>query len=382
MRKIKIDWNYWVIRFLFIIAVIVSYKVIANYEVLKNVLENFISVLSPFIIGFVIAYLLNGAQKRVEVLIEKISPPFLKKAKRGLSVLIVYLVLIGIIFVSLNYVIPIIINNIIDLISMLPTFYNYLLEVVENLESQGTLDFIPLEQILTSLSSTYGPDKLLSQWNQALTSLGAFTIGVSSMIFNAFLSFIISIYALLFKDSILEFVSRASQKIFSHQLYERMKHAIQTTNNVFYKFISSQFLDACVVGILSMILLNVMNVKFAVTLALLLGACNMIPYFGSIFASVVIGIICFFTGGFTHAITVLLALIILQQIDGNIIGPRIMSGALNLNPIIIIISISVGGSYFGVLGMFLAVPAAALIKIFIDNWLEKPAEKQIKNPSS
>lgn len=113
-----------------------------------------------------------------------------------------------------------------------------------------------------------------------------------------------------------------------------------------------------------------MNVRFSVTLGILLGICNMIPYFGSIFASVVTAIISFFTGGLSHAVSVLVALIILQQIDGNIIGPRIMSGALNLNPIIIIISISVGGAYFGIIGMFLAVPIAAILKIIVMNWLD------------
>ena len=81
--------------------------------------------------------------------------------------------------------------------------------------------------------------------------------------------------------------------------------------------------------------------KFAVTLGILLGICNMIPYFGSIFASIV-AVITLFTGGVTQAITVLLVLLILQQIDGNIIGPRIMGDALNVNPILIIVSITIG----------------------------------------
>jgi predicted PurR-regulated permease PerM len=72
----------------------------------------------------------------------------------------------------------------------------------------------------------------------------------------------------------------------------------------------------------------------------------------------------------SHAVSVLFALIVLQQIDGNIIGPRIMSGALNLNPIIIIISITIGGAYLGILGMFLAVPIAAILKIIVTNWLD------------
>lgn len=370
LRKIKINWNYWIIRFLFLMTVIIGYKLISNYQIVLDVLRRFLGVLSPFIMGFIIAYLLNGIQKRIEFLLETFTPSFIQKRKRGISILILYLVLIYLVFIALNYVVPLIITNVIDLIALLPAFYNYLIDVAIRLESQGTIDFIPLEQFLTNLTSDYSPDQLLSQWTQALTSLGALTRSLSSLVINFFLSLIISIYTLLFKDSILGFVSTLSSKLLSPHLFASSKRWLQTTNQIFYKFISSQFIDACIVGISATILLSLMQVKFAVTLGLLLGICNMIPYFGSIFASVVTAIISFFTGGLSHAITVLIVLIILQQIDGNIIGPRIMSGALNLNPIIIIISITIGGAYFGILGMFLAVPAAAILKIIITNWLE------------
>jgi predicted PurR-regulated permease PerM len=239
-----------------------------------------------------------------------------------------------------------------------------------NLEDQGVIEFIRLEELLTNLTADYSPDKLLLQWTQALTSLGAFTKGLSSLVINFFLSVIISIYTLLFKDSILDFIGKLSSKIMSETVFNSSRRWIQTTNQIFYKFISSQFIDACIVGVSASIVLLLMNVKFAITLGLLLGICNMIPYFGSIFASVVTAIITFFTGGLSHAVSVLFALIVLQQIDGNIIGPRIMSGALNLNPIIIIISITIGGAYLGILGMFLAVPIAAILKIIVTNWLD------------
>lgn len=383
MKKIKIDWNYWIIRFLFLMVVILGYKFISNYQIAVNSLRRFIQVLSPFIMGFVLAYLLNGAQKRLELLIQKFNLPFLTKRSRGLSILVLYLVAIYLVFVALNYVIPIIIVNVIDLIAMLPAFYNYILEVVQELENNNVIEIIRLEEFLTKLTADYSPENVLTQWTQALTSLGAFTKSLTSLAINSVLALIISIYTLLFKDSILAFIAKCSQKILSEHLFESSKRWIQTTNQIFYKFISSQFLDACIIAILSTITLLLLDAKFALTLGLLLGVGNMIPYFGAIFASIVTAIICFFTGGLSHAIYVLIALIVLQQIDGNIIGPRIMSGALNLNPIIIIISITIGGAYFGILGMFLAVPAAAILKIIVTNWLDdslNDTQEQIETP--
>lgn len=374
MKNIKVDWPYWLTRFIFVISIILSYKLISNYEVIINSFRSFLGVLSPFILGFIIAYLMNGAQKKIEELIQKHTPPFFRKRSRGFSVLILYLLAIYLVFLALNYVVPLIITNIIDLISMLPTFYNYLLDIVENLEQSGVIEFLRIEEFLTNFTADYSPDRVLTQWTQALSSIGAVTISLSSFVVNIFLSLIISIYTLLFKDSILEFVAKSFKKIFSEHLFENSRRWISTTNTIFYKFISSQFIDACIVGVAATIILTLMNVRFSVTLGILLGICNMIPYFGSIFASVVTAIISFFTGGLSHAVTVLVALIILQQIDGNIIGPRIMSGALNLNPIIIIISISVGGAYFGIIGMFLAVPIAAILKIIVTNWLDSPTK--------
>lgn len=84
MRKIKIDWNYWIIRFLFLMAVILGYKFISNYQIIVNTLRNFFNVLSPFIMGFILAYLLNGAQNRIEKLCQKIRNPFIKKRSRGI----------------------------------------------------------------------------------------------------------------------------------------------------------------------------------------------------------------------------------------------------------------------------------------------------------
>lgn len=370
MQKIKIDWNYWLTRFLFVMAIVVGYKLITNYQILMDSLSNLISILSPFIIGFIFAYLLNGAQKRLELLFQNIKLSFIKNHSRGISVLVLYLIIFYLFFLALNYVIPLMIDNIVDLLGLLPQFYDYLMGIIAKLESEGVFESLNLEEFLQSLTSDYSPENLLQQWSQALTSLGAITRGLSSFVFNGFLALIISIYTLVFKDSILSFIDKLGKKTLSDKIYQNSKIWLQTTNTIFYKFISSQFLDACIIGVFATIILYLLNVPFALTLGILLGICNMIPYFGSIFASVVTTIITFFSADLQLAITVLISLLILQQIDGNVIGPRIMSGALNLNPIIIIISITVGGAYFGVLGMFLAVPIAAILKIVTMNWLD------------
>lgn len=374
VQKMRVDWNYWLIRFLFLMALVVGYKLITNYQFIMNSLSNLLGILSPFIIGFIFAYLLNGAVRRLELLFEKTKLPFIEKHSRGISVVTLYLFIFYVFFLALNYVIPLMINNVIDLFGLLPQFYDYLMDLIARLESEGVFESLNLEEFFQSFTSDFSPENLLQQWTQALTSLGAITRSLSSFVFNGFLALIISIYALLFKDSILSFFDKLGRKILSEKIHLSSKQWLAATHTIFYKFISSQFLDACIIGTFATIILYFLDVPFALTLGILLGVCNMIPYFGSIFASIVTTVITFFSADLQLAITALISLLILQQLDGNVIGPRIMSGALNLNPIIIIISITVGGAYFGVLGMFLAVPIAAILKIITINWLDDTEE--------
>lgn len=370
LKKLEIDWPYWVIRFIFVVAIILSFQLITNFTVITSILKRIFSVLSPFILGFVVAYLLNGAQKNIERLVNKIKLPFIQRKSRGLSILILYTLLIFLFFVTLNYAIPLIVKNISELVALIPSFYNFLLSLETDTKTAELFKFIKIDDILNTLTSSFPPQKIIGQWTNALTSVGAVTKNLASVVLNIFLTFIISIYTLIYKDNLLAFIKKVSQKIFPTKVHNRAGWWITTSNEIFYKFIACQFLDACIIGVLSMILLSVLHVKFAITLGLLLGICNMIPYFGSIFASVLTGIITLFTGGVSLAIGTMISLLILQQIDGNIIGPRIMGGALNINPIIVIISITVGGAYWGVIGMFLAIPVAALLRILFMNWLE------------
>ena len=113
-----------------------------------------------------------------------------------------------------------------------------------------------------------------------------------------------------------------------------------------------------------------MKVKYAVLLGFLIGLFNLIPFYGSIVAIAIATIITIFTGGFTKAIWMLIVVVILQQLDANIINPKIVGNALKLSPILVIFSVTLFGAYFGVLGMFLAVPIIAVIKILVNDFID------------
>ena len=133
--------------------------------------------------------------------------------------------------------------------------------------------------------------------------------------------------------------------------------------------------DTIVVGILTSIAMSIMGVKYAPLLGFMIGLFNMIPYIGAIIAVIIAGIITFFTGGIEQTIWMLIVVIILQQVDANIINPKIVGNSLKINPLLVIFAVTVGGAYFGMLGIFLSVPISAIINVSLDEYIDYRSRK-------
>ena len=213
---------------------------------------------------------------------------------------------------------------------------------------------------------------------ESITGYAKGVIDFAGIIFDLFVTIIVSIYLLLERTEILNFAKKLTSSIFKSNVTKKINNYFRKTNEIFYKFIYSQVLDAFIIGILISIALSIMNVKYAVLLGLMIGIFNIIPYFGAIVASVIAIIITIFTGGFGQAIIMAIVVIILQQIDANIINPKIVGSSLKLSPILIIFAVTVGGAYFGILGMFLSVPIVAIIKILVLDYIELKSIKRIR----
>ena len=166
--------------------------------------------------------------------------------------------------------------------------------------------------------------------------------------------------------------------MFKEKTYNNIDKYFNNSNEIFFKFIASQFLDAVVVGVLVTIAMSIMGIKYAPLLGFFIGLFNMIPYVGAIIAVAISAVITLITGGVSQTIWMLIIVIILQQIDANIINPNIIGQSLKVSPLLVIFAITVGGAYFGMLGMFLAVPAIAIVKIVIEDYLDLKIKKKQK----
>ena len=203
-------------------------------------------------------------------------------------------------------------------------------------------------------------------------------INIATGIFDFFVAIIVSVYILLERKEILNFGRNLSSAIFKHKTYKNLGLYFRKTNDIFFKFLSSQLIDSILVGIILSIALVIMKVKYAVLLGFMIGLFNMIPYLGAIIAVVIAVLITLLTGGLSQAIWVTIVVVILQQIDANIINPKITGTSLEISPILVIFSVTIGGAYFGILGMFLAVPICTVIKIFILDYIDYKNKIKIK----
>jgi len=386
-RKWK-DFSLYKQGLILILVIFFLYNVTANLDIILSIIGRFLNVLAPFIIGCIIAYFLSRPVIKLDERFSKSNAAFLRKKSHVLATLAVFLVVLAAVTVIVSHVSPIIVGNLRDFIENLPTYYNNVIDWARELGPEHWLyGFLPEiseynVDVTTDIIDAITPDAeavietgLLALITDALGAIVANLVSFGTSLMNFAMGMIVALYLLLYRLTVIALVDRIATVFIKPKTLEFLKSYLHKSNEVFYKFISAQFLDACILGTLAFILLALLNVEYALTLALLLGVCNMIPFFGSIFASLVTTVVTLFTGSLQQAIFVLIALLILQQIDANFISPKITGEVLGLNPLLIITSIFIGGAYLGIFGMFIAVPVAAMCRIFLEDYLTMREKK-------
>ena len=375
MKEEKHNIKRWLFWFSLALAVIVLYNVLGNLTGIGRWIGNLMNVLMPFFLGLLIAYILYLPCKKIENLYKKTKKKrFVNKHARGLSILTTYIIAIIIIIIILNVIIPIVIQSLTDLFTNLPGYYNSVIEQINSLPEDNILRSEKATEIIESIKNI---DIIALINMEKIQEYIKSFISAIETIFDAFIAIIVSIYILLQRFQIVGFLSRLTNAIFKEDTYLKIKIYFIKGNTVFFKFLTSQVLDAILVGILVSIAMSILGVKYSVLLGFMIGLFNLIPYFGAIVAVIIAVLITILTGGFGKALLMAIVVIILQQIDANIINPKIVGDSLEISQLLVIFAVTIGGAYFGILGMFLAVPVVAILKLIIDDFIdEKNSQKK------
>lgn len=377
MNEVKKNFSKWMYYFLLALAIIIVYKFLDNFTAIGQAIGKFFDVIAPFLTGGLLAYLLYIPASRIEKGFEKSKRKFIKKKARGISVLITYIIAILIIILLVNVILPVVIDSVIELVSNIQNYWNIVMEKWGALPEDSILKSQQAQDIIKALGeSIQGTDYKQYISTERITGYIKSVIGVASGIFDVFVSVVVSVYILLQRGSIIRFFKKLTMAIFDEKICEKIGTYVDSTNRIFFKFISGQLIDGIIVGILVTIGMSIIGVKYAVLLGFMIGLFNIIPYFGAIVAVAISILITIITGGVSQTLIMAIVVIILQQIDSNIINPKIIGNSLEISPLLVIFAVTVGGAYWGVLGMFLAVPVVAVLKIIMDDWIEYKNQKK------
>ena len=374
MDEIKQNWKKRTSWLLIAIIVVVIYKMLDNFSSVQEWFGKLFLILKPFLIGLLISYILFIPCRKIESIYKKSKLKFISKKARGLSVITTYILFVLVIVIIINCIFPVLKNSIVELVSNVPSYYESLVNKYKELPEDSILKSEIIQDKMAELTNI-DMKQFLNINNEKIIEYVKNIIDIFSGIFDVFVSIIVSVYILLQRSEIVGFLRKFARAIFKKDTYEAVDKYFTKGNEVFFTFVSSQLLDAVIVGILTTIAMLILKVKYAPLIGFTIGLFNMIPYIGAIVA-VGIGIfITFITGGLGKALAMAIVVIILQQIDANIINPKIIGSSLEISPLLVIFSITVGGAYFGILGMFLAVPIAVVIKTILLDWIDSKNEK-------
>lgn len=328
----------------------------------------FKKLVSPFIIGFFIAYLFNP----IVSTIEKALTPALKNSfsvRRTLSILITYIIIIGCAVWLLAVFIP----------SMSASIRNFILALPRNIDSFKELiyetlnktELINADDVIKMLDTLFTPVMNISQNVPSVLQVvlnGTF-VAASNMI-SVLLGIFISFYMLYGKESFCKETKKIMYAFGDENKITKLLNNISRINDVFTSFIVGKTIDSAIIGVICVIGLSFIGTTYAVVISVIVGITNMIPYFGPFIGAVPAVLIVLLTTP-SKAIWVALFIFGLQQFDGAVLGPKILGDSTGMNPLWIILSIILGGAIAGPLGMFLGVPICASIKLFFGEEVDR-----------
>lgn len=362
-----------IIAFVFGTALIAVYKTFDNFRYVLSFVGDVFSALTPFIIGAMIAYVLNLPAKKLEKFISKCKLGFIRKKSKILSIAGVYVIFLLIAGILVRTVIPNLYNNIIDLYNNIIPFTQNVLAELDDLQEKIGVTFIEING--DTAKSTV--QNLLNKFN--IAEFGKYAEGALSFtsgLFNVFIALIVSIYMLIDKESLMASFNRFSAIVVPKGKQTAVREFLSRTNKIFSDYIYSCVLDSCIVAVLATVVLSLLGVRYSIIFGTFIGICNLIPYFGAIVSNCLTVAVTIFTGGVMKAVWTAGSLFVLAQIDGNVIGPRIMGNKLEVRPLWIIFSVTLGGGLFGVAGMLLSVPVMMVARMIISEFFDNAEKKK------
>lgn len=336
-----------------------------------------VGLLRPFLIGVVIAFILNVPLRLFEQRVfVRVQNPRFKKMERGISILLSIVLVWAILGLIVSVVLPQLASSLSLFISAVPSYIDYLINFLSMFEHYSPAignfidqieNFSPntLENYLTGLLNDQ-----FSAWTSVLSSAVVSTVSfvsnIASSVVHVVVAFIFSIYILFNKETLAVQARKICFAFLSKRAAIYLVHAAQVSFAKFYHFIIGQLTEAIILGSLCTIGMLILRLPYAPMIGVLTGFCALIPIFGA-FIGGAVGALLILTVSPMKALTFLIFLIVLQQVEGHVIYPKVVGGSVGLPAMWTLFAITIGGSLMGLIGMLLSVPlCAALYYLFTE----------------
>ncbi len=379
----KINWNnkYTTIAiysFLVAISVILFYLAISQVSIFTDKLNSIFVILQPFIIGFSIAYIINFLLEFYEnkVFETKYVKKIRLKSKRGLAIILSYITAFFIISMVVKFLLPQVIDSIVGLVNDIPTYINNTTNFVNNVINDLNIEDQYSKTLIDNFNNLI--NYIIRFITNLIPALGGFVARIASSIWNVILGIIVSVYLLIDKEKLCAVSKKITYGLLPENYENSIIELVHRSNYTFGRFLIGKIIDSLIIGVLTFIILAIFKMPYTILVSVIVGITNIIPFFGPFIGAIPSFIIILFVSP-VQACWFLLIILFIQQLDGNVIGPKILGDTIGISAFWILFSILVAGKVLGIIGMIIGVPLFAIfysvVKGFIEGKLKKKGLK-------
>ena len=355
--------------FIVIAGAILLLQLVTKLPAFLAFFKSFLKTLSPVVYGLIIAYLLHPIVDRVKKLLTPQLGKIIKKPgkaeslSRTIGILVALIVAVLVVWALIAMVLPQLIDSIVTIVGNLPVYYEtlsgWVMKFIEDTPELANITEGLMDQIYNYLNN-FLTNVLLPKLQTLLVTLTSSVVGLVKGLLNVVIGVIISIYLLSGQD---KFLAQAKKLIYAMLGRKRGGYVLNIctfANRAFGGFIGGKIIDSAIIGVLCFIGLSCMNMPYTLLISIFVGATNVIPFFGPFIGAIPSALLLLVIDPL-QCIYFVIFVIVLQQLDGNVIGPLILGDATGLSSIWVVVSILVFGSLLGVPGMIIGVPTFAVI---------------------
>lgn len=354
-------------------VVAIFFIVFANSDSISGFFEGAARVLAPIIIGLVLAYIIDPVAKFFET---KIFVKLKKEnLRRTLSAVIALILVLALLIVFIGTLIPSLISSISMLMDNADTYYATIENAVDQINSLGFGLHIDLSAIEASVRNWL--DDFVKNLSQNLSSILSATKDIGSVLLNILIGLILAVYILFSKKYLVSGLRRLRKAIFTPKQYESNTRFWNRCHDIFTQYIGCNIIDALIIGVSNAIFMLILGMPYVPLVSFVVGIANLIPTFGPIIGGA-IGALVLVLVKPSYALWFLIFTVGIQILDAYVIKPRLFSSSIGLAPVWTLVAITVGGNLFGIIGILLAIPVAAILTFIYDErfvpWLERKSK--------